>query len=148
MLKIIILLIFITIFIINYRHKRKNIVTVKKQPIILFVIALFTVIISYICYRFDNSVLGYLIVLSAVICVWTFAFYPGITKDGVNIFIGSTPIITFAKFSEIKKIDIVEMESKIKLKINVFDSTFNQVYSAEDRDKVIEKIEKISLKID
>lgn len=79
--------------------------------------------------------------------MWTFAFYPGITKDGVNIFMGSTPIITFAKFSEIKKIDIVETESEIKLKINVFDSTFNQVYSVEDKDKIIEKIEiKVSVK--
>ena len=142
LLKIIILLFFITISILNYRRKRENIVSVKKQPIILFGIALFTVITSYICYRFDNSVLGYLIVLSAVVLAWTFAFYPGITKDGVNIFMGSTPIITFAKFSEIKKIDIVENKDNVKLKINVFGSTFSQVYRLEDRDKVIEKIEK------
>ena len=55
---------------------------------------------------------------------------------------GSTPIITFAKFSEIKKIDIVENKDNVKLKINVFGSTFSQVYRLEDRDKVIEKIEK------
>lgn len=52
---------------------------------------MFTAVASGLCYRFDNTVLGYAIVISAVLLIYTLTFFPDIKKDGVNIFMGVNP---------------------------------------------------------
>ena len=143
LLKIIILVFFITVSILNYRQKRKNIINIKKKTVIFLIIGLFSIVSTYICYKFDNSILGYLIVLSAIITIYTFCFYPGITKNGINIFLGTTPLIKFVDFSEISKIDLEENKNnELVLIIDVYGNTFKQIYNFKDKDE-IEKLLKI-----
>lgn len=80
MLKIIVLLMFIVPTIYNFTIHRNNIINTKKKPIFGFILAIFTAVASGLCYRFDNTVLGYAIVISAVLLIYTVIFFPGIKK--------------------------------------------------------------------
>ena len=86
MLKIIVLLMFIVPTIYNFIIHRNNIINTKKKPIFGFILAIFALIAGGLCYRLDNTVLGYVIVISAVLLIYTLIFFSGIRKDGFNIF--------------------------------------------------------------
>ena len=91
MLKILILIIFIVPSILNYSQKRKNIFDVKKgAKEMIWVVALF-IVGSYMCYKFDNTVLGYLIAIASTIMLYTSVFFQGFTEEGINIFLGTSP---------------------------------------------------------
>ena len=90
MLKIIVLLMFIVPTIYNFTIHRNNIINTKKKPIFGFILAISALVAGGLCYRLDNTVLGYAIAISAVLLIYTIIFFPGIRKDGFNIFLGST----------------------------------------------------------
>lgn len=106
MLKIIVLIMFIVPIIYNFIIHRNNIINTKKKPIFGFILAIFALLVSGLCYRFDNTVLGYAIVISAILLIYTVMFFPGIRKDGFNIFLGSSPILQFVSFDKIKSVVI------------------------------------------
>lgn len=87
MIKILVLIMFLVPTIINYKHKRKNILDVKKSTKeIIWVVALL-IVGSYLCYRFDNTVIGYLIALAATMMLYTSVFFQGFTEKRINIFL-------------------------------------------------------------
>ena len=97
---------FIVPIIYNFIIHRNNIINTKKKPIFGFILAIFALLVSGLCYRFDNTVLGYAIVISAILLIYTVMFFPGIRKDGFNIFLGSSPILQFVSFDKIKSVVI------------------------------------------
>ena len=129
MIKILVLIMFLVPTIINYKHKRKNILDVKKSTKeIIWVVALL-IVGSYLCYRFDNTVLGYLIALAATMMLYTSVFFQGFTEKGINIFLGTSPILRFVKFDEINKIDMKENnKDELILTIEAYGTTFVQIY--------------------
>lgn len=118
--------------IINYKHKRKNIFDVKKRAKeMIWVVALF-IVGSYMCYKFDNTVLGYLIAIAATIMLYTSVFFQGFTEEGINIFLGTSPILKHASFDEINTIDMEENDKdELILTIKAYGTTFVQVYEKE-----------------
>ncbi len=141
MLKYIVLLVLIIHFIYNYKCKSKNIINVKKQPIIFVLILLSAIIFCFICYYFDNSILGYLIVSFATMSIYTSYFYQGITNNGIHIFLGTTPLLKFARFEDIKKICIEKSKKdEFKLTIYVFGNEFHQIYNIKDKDRILKII--------
>lgn len=97
---------FIVPTIYNFIIHRNNIINTKKKPIFGFILAIFALLASGLCYRLDNTVLGYAIVISAILLIYTVMFFPGIRKDGFNIFLGSSPILQFVSFDKIKSVVI------------------------------------------
>lgn len=81
--------------------------------------------------------MGFLILISAILLVYTLGFLPGIGKDGISVFMGSTPILKFISFDQIKDVSLVENYNDIKLSINAFGNTYKQVYEMKDRDEII-----------
>ena len=81
--------------------------------------------------------MGFLILLSAILLGYTIIFLPGIGKDGISVFMGSTPILKFISFDQIKDVSLVENYNDIKLSINAFGNTYKQVYEMKDRDEII-----------
>lgn len=132
LIKILVLIMFLVPTIINYKHKRKNILDVKKSTKeIIWVVALL-IVGSYLCYRFDNTVIGYLIALAATMMLYTSVFFQGFTEKGINIFLGTSPILKFVKFGEINKIDMEENnKDELKVTIEAYGTTFVQVYNKE-----------------
>ena len=118
--------------IINYKHKRENIAEVKKKTNEIIWIVLLLIVGSYICYKFDNTIIGYLVALAATMMLYTSVFFQGFTEKGINIFLGTIPILKFVKFDEINKIDMKENnKDELKVTIEAYGTTFVQVYNKE-----------------
>lgn len=94
--------------IINYKHKRKNIFDVKKRTKEMIWVVALLIVGSYMCYKFDNTLLGYLIVLAATTTLYTSVYFQGFTEEEINIFLGTSPILKLASFDEINTIDMEE----------------------------------------
>lgn len=143
MLKSIVLLMFILPVIYNFIIHRNNIINTKKKSIFGFILAIFALLVSGLCYRLDNTVLGYAIALSAVLLIYTVMFFPGMRKDGVNIFLGSSPILQFVSFDKIKSVGIKSSKNNdLKLTIKAQGNTYSQIYDLKDKDIITKNIER------
>ena len=143
MLKIIVLLMFIVPTIYNSIIHRNNIINTKKKPIFVFILAIFALLASYLWYRLDNRVLGYAIAIIAVLLIYTVMFFPGIRKDGFNIFLGSSPILKFVSFDRIKGVGITSNKNNdLELTIRAHGKTYSQICDLQDKDFIIKNIER------
>ena len=143
MLKIIVLLMFIIPTIYNFIIHRNNIINTKKKPIFGFILAIFALLASGLCYRLDNTVLGYAIAITAVLLIYIVMFFTGIRKDGFNIFLGSSPILQFVSFDKIKSVGIKSSKNNdLKLTIRAHGNTYSQTYDLKDKDFIIKNIER------
>ena len=125
--------------IINYKHKRKNIFDVKKRTKEMIWVLALLIVGSYMCYKFDNTVLGYLIAVAATIMLYTSVFFQGFTEEGINIFLGTSPILKLASFDEINTIDMEETDKdELILTIEAYGTTFVQVYEKETESSFFE----------
>ena len=86
--------------------------------------------------------MGFLILLSAIMLLYTIGFLPGIGKDGISVFMGYSPILKFIKFDQIKDVSIIENYSDIKISIEAFGDTYKQLYEMKDRDEIIKILDK------
>ena len=86
--------------------------------------------------------MGFLILISAILLVYTTEFLPGIGEDGISVFMGATPILKFISFDQIKDVNLTENYNDIKLNIHAFGDTYKQVYEMKDRDKIIKILDK------
>lgn len=137
LIKILVFVMFLVPTIINYKHKRKNIFDVKKRTKKMIWVVALLIVGSYMCYKFDNTVLGYLIALTATIMLYTSVFFQGFTEEGINIFLGTSPILKHVEFNKISKVEVgTNGTGDIKLKIHALGSEFNQAYRSEDEDKI------------
>lgn len=139
---------FIVPTIYNFIIRRNNIINTKKKPIFEFILAIFALLVSGLCYRFDNTVLGYAIVISAVLLIYTVMFFPSIRKDGFNIFLGSSPILKFVSFDKVKGVGIKSNKNNdLELTIRAYGNTYSQTYDLKYKDFIIKILkEKLSKK--
>ena len=86
--------------------------------------------------------MGFMILLSAIFLVYTIGFLPGIGEDGISVFMGSTPILKFISFDQIKDVSLKENYNDIKLSIKAFGDTYKQLYEMKDRDEIIRILDK------
>lgn len=143
MLKIIVSLMFIVPTIYNFILYRNNIINTKKKQIFGFILAIFALLVSGLCYRFDNTVLGYAIVISAVLLIYTVMFFPGIRKDGFNILLETSPILKFVSFDRVKGVGIkLNKNNDLELTIRAHGNTYSQTYDLKDKDFIIKNIER------
>ncbi len=132
LIKKLVLIMFLVPTIINYKHKRENILEVKKKSKEMIGVVSLLIVGSFICYKFDNTVLGYLIALTATMMLYTSVFFQVFTEKGINIFLGTSPILKFVKFDEINSIDLEENnKDELKVTIEAYGTTFVQVYNKE-----------------
>ena len=142
MVKVLVLLMLIVPTIYNFMVQRNNKIRVKKNSDLGFILAIFASITSLFWYRLDRSLMGFLIMLSAILLAYTIEFLPGIGKDGIIVFMGSTPILKFISFDQIKDVSLVENYNDIKISINAFGDTYKQLYEMKDRDEIIKVLDK------
>ena len=136
-MRIFILILFLINIFYNFRLKKKNIVSVKREKPILFVIFIFSLILFFLTYKFSHSSWYYLLALTSIVLIYSFAFSPGIREDGLNIFMGTSSIIKFAPFSEFKNIDIDTFrDGKIILNIDVFSDTYKETFDSKNRETI------------
>lgn len=132
---------FIIPAIYNFMIHRNNIINIKK-PIFGFILAMFIAVASGLCYRFDNTVLGYAIVISAVLLIYKVIFFPGIRKDGVNIFMGVNPLLKNVSFNDINSSSLKEDNNNLKIIIKAYGNTYIQTYAIENKDMIVSNLKK------
>lgn len=81
--------------------------------------------------------MGFLILISAILLVYSIGFLPGIGKDGMSVFMGYSPILKFINFDQIKDVSLAENYNDIELRINAFGDTYKQVYDIKDKEQMI-----------
>lgn len=141
MVKVLVLLMLIVPSFYNFIVQRNNKIRVKKSNL-GFTLAIFASITSIFWYRLDRGLMGFMILLSAILLVYTLGFLPGIGTDGISVFMWSTPILKFISFDQIKDVSLVENYNDIKLSINAFGDTYKQLYEMKDRDEIIKFLDK------
>ena len=130
---------FLAGIIYNYSKIRKNQVSTKSKPLVIMVFALFILFSIYICFKYDNSISGYIVAFLASIYLYIPIFNQGISNNGVNLFLGGTSLLRFAKFEEIKDIKYdVKGNNELELKIHTYGNTFTQIYDNGDKVQVLE----------
>ena len=142
MVKVVVLLMLIVPSFYNFIVQRNNKIRVKKNSNLGFTLAIFAAVTSIFWYRLDRTLMGFLILLSAILLVFTLGFLPGIDKDGISVFMGYNPILKFISFDQIKDVSLVENYNDIKLRINAFGDTYKQFYEMKDRDEIIKILDK------
>lgn len=137
MVKVIVLLMLIVPTIYNFIVQRNNKIRVKKNSDLGFILAIFASITSLFWYRLDRTLIGFLILLSAILLVYTIGFLPGIGKDDISVFMGNSPILKSIRFGQIKDVSLKENYNDIELNINAFGDTYKQVYEMKDKEQMI-----------
>lgn len=142
MVKVVVLLMFIVPSFYNFIVQRNNKIGVKKDSKLGFILAIFAAVTSIFWYRLDRTLMGFLILLSAILLIYTIGFLSGIGTDGISVFMGATPILKFISFDQIKNVSLKENHNDIKLSINAFGNTYKQVYEMKDRDEIIKILDR------
>lgn len=118
-------------------------INTKKKPIFRFILAIFTAVASGLCYRFDNTALGYAIVISAILLIYTVIFFTGMRKDGFVIFMRASPILELISFDKMNSVDIKKDKSNdLDLIIEAHGSTYIQTYAIENKDMIVSNLKK------
>lgn len=141
-MKVIVLLAFVINFLYNLKSKQQNKINVKIQSKIILIISVFAIVVSIICYKFDNTLLGYLVAIFATASIYTSVFYQGISEKGINITMNATTILKFVRFDKIKKVNIEKKNDNLKIKIYAYGNIFIQIYNSYDEDEISEMLAK------
>ncbi len=141
-MKLLVLLTFAINYLYNLKSKQQNKINVKIQSKIILIISVFAIVVSIICYKFDNTFLGYLVAIFATASIYTSVFYQGISEKGINITMNATTILKFVKFDEIKNINIEKKNDNLEIKIYAYGNTFIQIYNRDYEDVIREMLAK------
>lgn len=109
---ILVLILFLTVFLYNLSLKKKTICKVKKQSVSLIISGAYTLIAIFMTYKLYNRPVGYALVLSSVLLIYSFIFFQGMARDGVLVALGSTSLLKFIKKETIEKITMEEDKDK------------------------------------
>ena len=140
-MKLLVILAFAINFLYNFKCKQKNIIKVKIQNKFILIISAFALLVLIMCYKFDNTLLGYITAIFAILSIYSSIFYQGISEKGIQITMNSTTILKFVKFDEIEKINIEKNNDELQIKINAYGNTFTQIYDSYDEDAIRDVLE-------
>ena len=142
MVKVLVLLMLIVPSFYNFIVQRNNKIRVKMNSDLGFILAIFASITSIFRYRLDRTLMGFLILLSAILLVYSIGFLPGVGVDGISVFMGFSPILKFISFDQVKDVSLIENDKDLELSMNAFGDTYKQLYEMKDRDEIIKILDK------
>lgn len=137
-MKVFILFLFLINILYNFSLKRKNLVSVKLERKLLFILTIFTLIIFFMTFKFSSkSILDFILAFSSLVLLSSIVLSTGIRADGFNIFMGSTTLIKFAPFDKLKNIKIDSFcDDKIILSLQVFSNSYKLTFDVKDKNKI------------
>lgn len=137
-MKVFILFLFLINIFYNFSLKSKNLVSVKLERKLLFILTIFTLIIFFMTFKFSSkSILDFILAFSSLVLLSSIVLSTGIRADGFNIFMGSTTLIKFAPFDKLKNIKIDSFcDDKIILSLQVFSNSYKLTFDVKDKNKI------------
>lgn len=142
-MKVFILFLFLINIFYNFSLKSKNLVSVKLERKLLFILTIFTLIVFFMTFKFSSkSILDFILAFSSLVLLFSIISSPGIRPDGFNLFMGFTTLIKFLPFDRIKNIKINYSDyKKIILSLYAFSNSYKLTFDVKDKNKIENLIE-------
>lgn len=136
MIKIIMLIAFLSASFSNFRLGFSNKIRIKIRPIYLIIIGAYSLLILIMAGKKDGSILGYILALSTILLLLSNILSRGVREDGIVLMNEANPLLILIKKRDIKDISLEEKKAEIKLKIKAKGSYFVESFGEEDRKKL------------
>ncbi len=140
MLKIIMLIAFLTASIYNFRLGYSNEIRIKIKATFLIITGAYSILILIMAGKKDGSLFGLILALSTIILLVSIILSRGVRKDGFVVMNGASPLLLLIKKSDVKDVSFEEKKAGIKLTIKARGSYFVEYFRIEDREKIEEFI--------
>ena len=121
----------------NYWLKSKMTIFIKQRPLVQWILIAYAVLAFYMAYQWGSTIQDYVLAGSSVLLLYSLAFFQGINKDSVLVFLGTTSLLKRIKASEMDHILLEEVSDKTtyRLKIVAFGEEFTQFYQRDHLEK-------------
>ena len=136
MIKIIMLIAFLSASFYNFRLGFSNKIRIKIRPIYLIIIGFYSLLILIMAGEKDGSILGYILALSTILLLLSSILSRGLREDGIVLMNGANPLLILIKKRDIKDISLEEKKAEVKLKIRAKGNYFVESFGKEDRKKL------------
>ena len=136
MLKIIMLIAFLSASFSNFRLGFSNKIRIKIRPIYLIIIGAYSLLILIMAGKKDGSILGYILALSTILLLLSNILSRGVREDGIVLMNGANPLLILIKKRYIKYVSFEEKKAEIKLRIKAKGSYYVESFRNEDRKKL------------
>ena len=140
MLKIIMLIAFLTASIYNFRLGYSNEIRIKIKATFLIIIGAYSILILIMAGKKDGSLFGFILALSTIILLLSIILSRGVRKDGFVVMNGASPLLLLVKISDVKDISLEEKKSEIKLTIKARGNYYVEYFKKKDMKKLEEFI--------
>lgn len=140
MLKIIMLIAFLTASIYNFRLGYSNEIRIKIKATFLIIIGAYSILILIMAGKKDGSLFGLILALSTIILLLSNILSQGVRKDGFVVMNGANPLLLLIKLSDVKDISLEEKKAGIKLTIKAHGTCFVEYFKKKDMKKLEEFI--------
>ncbi|MDU5149477.1 hypothetical protein [uncultured Anaerococcus sp.] len=136
--------IFLLILIVyNLRIASFSIYKVKPKLYIFIIGILLSLTFFYLWLNYTKDLPGFILGLLAICLFFTFTLGQGLREDGFVLFLGTSPILKFVSFNDIKEVNLsYDRFGDFILEIKAHSTTYKQIYSIGDRDKIIDFLSK------
>lgn len=140
MIKIIMLIAFLSANFSNFRLGVSNKIRIKIRPIYLIIIGAYSLLILIMAGKKDGSILGYILALSTILLLLSDILSRGVREDGFVVMNGSNPLLLLIKIGDIKDISLEEKKAEVKLRIKARGNYFVEYFKKKDMKKIEEFI--------
>lgn len=140
MLKIIMLIAFLTASIYNFRLGYSNEIRIKIKATFLIIIGAYSILILIMAGKKDGSLFGFILALSTIILLVSIILSRGVRKDGFVVMNGASPLLLLIKIRDVKDISLKEKKAGIKLTIKARGNYYVESFKKKDMKKLEEFI--------
>lgn len=140
MIKLIMLIAFLTASIYNFRLGYSNEIRIKIKATFLIIIGAYSILIFIMAGKKDGSLFGLILALSTIILLLSNILSQGVRKDGFVVMNGANPLLLLIKLSDVKDISLEEKKAGIKLTIKAHGTCFVEYFKKKDMKKLEEFI--------
>lgn len=135
-LGIFLIIIFVLLAAYHFYRRSKNIANVRMGKGRIAALVITGIILLVVNIMYDNTTIGYLLMITALFLIYSMYASEGIAKEGIytysrRLFMGKLP------FNKISKIEVKETKDGLNLKIDDGLFIFEQVYGLDKREEVI-----------
>lgn len=140
MLKIIMLIAFLTASIYNFRIGFSNKIRIKIKATFLIIIGAYSILILIMAWKKDGSLFGFILALSTILLLVSDILSRGLSDAGIVVMNGASPLLLLIKKSDVKDVSFEEKKAGIKLTIKAKGTYFVEYFKKKDMKKLEEFI--------
>lgn len=138
MIKVIMLIAFLSACFYNFRLGYRNYIRIKIKATFLIIIGAYSLLILIMAGKKDGSLFGFILALSTIILLISNILSRGVRKDGFVVMNGASPILLLIKIRDVKNISLEDNKAGIKLTIKARGSYFVEYFKKKDMKRLDE----------